>query len=265
MSEEAVFTVQNLIKTYAGQTRTIDGISFSLHPGECVGLIGESGSGKSTLARCILLMEKMDSGQMWFQGREMLKPRTTLAYRTLEGQVQAVFQNPASSLNPRLRIIDSVMEPLDTLKNRTPVIVQDCRQDRLKCAERLLDLVELPAHLLHQYPHELSGGQKQRVAIARAISSDPSLIIMDEPTSSLDMITQAQIIEMLMILQKNIGFACLFISHDLATIQRISDRIMVIQEGRMIDHFAKEDLFSSERHAYTQQLVHKYSKRGRKL
>ncbi|WP_339308051.1 dipeptide/oligopeptide/nickel ABC transporter ATP-binding protein [Paenibacillus sp. FSL R5-0519] len=261
MSEEAVFTVQNLIKTYAGQTRAIDGISFSLHPGECVGLIGESGSGKSTLARCILLMEKMDSGQMWFQGREMLKPRTASAYRALEGQVQAVFQNPTSSLNPRLRIIDSVMEPLDILKNRTPVMVQDCRQNRLKCAKRLLNMVELPERLLHQYPHELSGGQKQRVAIARAISSEPSLIIMDEPTSSLDMITQAQIIEMLMTLQKNIGFACLFISHDLATIQRISDRIMVIQQGRIIDHFAKEALFTFERHEYTQQLVHKYAKR----
>lgn len=261
MSEEAVFTVQNLIKTYAGQTRAIDGISFSLHPGECVGLIGESGSGKSTLARCILLMEKMDSGQMWFLGKELVQTRFGSACRVFQGQVQAVFQNPASSLNPRLRIIDSVMEPLDNLKNRTPVIVQDCRKNRLKCAERLLDMVELPSDLLNQYPHELSGGQKQRVAIARAISSEPSLIIMDEPTSSLDMITQAQIIEMLMKLQKNIGFACLFISHDLATIQRMSDQIMVIQQGRVIDHFAKEALFSSERHAYTQSLVHKYAKR----
>ncbi|SEK58541.1 ABC transporter ATP-binding protein [Paenibacillus sp. OK003] len=258
MSEEAVLTVQNLIKNYPGHTKAIDGISFSIRSGECVGLIGESGSGKSTLARCILMMEKMESGQIWFQGREMLQPRTASAYRALQGQVQAVFQNPASSLNPRLRIIDSLMEPLDTLKHRTPVIVQDCRQDRLKCAKRLLNMVELPEHLLHQYPHELSGGQKQRVAIARAISSEPSLIIMDEPTSSLDMITQAQIIEMLMTLQKNIGFACLFISHDLATIQRISDRIMVIQQGRIIDHFAKEALYTFERHAYTQQLVHKY-------
>ena len=191
-------------------------------------------------------------------GKRDVATTAASAYRALQGQVQAVFQNPASSLNPRLRIIDSLMEPLDTLKHRTPVIVQDCRQDRLKCAKRLLNMVELPEHLLHQYPHELSGGQKQRVAIARAISSEPSLIIMDEPTSSLDMITQAQIIEMLMTLQKNIGFACLFISHDLATIQRISDRIMVIQQGRIIDHFAKEALYTFERHAYTQQLVHKY-------
>jgi len=260
MSEETVLTVENLIKTYPGQIKAIDGVSFSLQPGACVGLIGESGSGKSTLARCILMMEKLNSGQMWFQGRELLQPRFGSAYRVFEGQVQAVFQNPASSLNPRLRIIDSVMEPLDNLKNRIPVIVQDCRQNRLKCAGRLLDMVELPSVLLNQYPHELSGGQKQRVAIARAISSEPSLIIMDEPTSSLDMITQAQIIEMLMKLQKDIGFTCLFISHDLATIQRISDRILVMKQGRMIDHFAKQDLFSSERHAYTQQLVHRYAK-----
>ena len=260
ISKETVLSIQNLVKTYSGDTRAIDGISFNLHPGECVGLIGESGSGKSTLARCILMMEKIDSGQMWFQGRKMLQPRTASAYRALGGQVQAVFQNPSSSLNPRLQIIDSLMEPLDTLKHRIPLIVQDCWQSRLKCAERLLDLVELPVPLLYKYPHELSGGQKQRVAIARAISSEPSLIVMDEPTSSLDMITQALIMEMLIKLQKDIRFACLFISHDLAIIQRISDQIIVLQHGKIRDHFAKEDLFSSERHAYTQQFVHKYAK-----
>ncbi|WP_440108751.1 ABC transporter ATP-binding protein [Paenibacillus sp. QZ-Y1] len=258
MKQEAVLAVQKLNKTYPGNISAMNGISFNILPGECLGLIGESGSGKSTLARCILLMEKMDSGQMWFQGREMLKPRTDSAYRAIQGQVQAVFQNPASSLNSRLRIIDSVMEPLDTFKNRTPAILKEYRQDRLKCAERLLDMVDLPGHILHQYPHELSGGQKQRVAIARAVSSEPALIIMDEPTSSLDMITQAQMIDMLMTLQKNIGFACLFISHDLATVQRISHRIIVLHQGRIIDHFAKEELFSSERLVYTQQYIQKF-------
>ncbi|WP_434750986.1 ABC transporter ATP-binding protein [Paenibacillus amylolyticus] len=259
MSEDALLTVDNLVKTYSGHTRAIDGVSFSLHAGECVGLIGESGSGKSTLARCLLWMEKIDSGRIWFQGREIIQSRTAFAYRALEGRVQAVFQNPASSLNPRLRVIDSLMEPLDNLNNRIPNIVAECRHNRQKCAARLLEMVELPIHLLQQYPHQLSGGQKQRVAIARAISSEPSLIIMDEPTSSLDMITQAQIMDMLIRLQQRIGFACLFISHDLGTIQRISDHIMVIQQGQIIDHFAKESLFSSERHSYTQQLVHKFA------
>lgn len=119
-------------------------------------------------------------------------------------------------------------------------------------------MVELPVQITDRYPHQLSGGQKQRVAIARAISSEPSLIVMDEPTSSLDMITQAHIVDMLSNLQKSIGFSCLFISHDLGTIQHVSDTIMVIQQGRIIDNFARGELFSSQRHAYTQSLVHRY-------
>ncbi|WP_341277924.1 ABC transporter ATP-binding protein [Paenibacillus sp. FSL H8-0537] len=228
----AMLAAQNLVKTYPKGIKALDQVSFTLKAGECLGLVGESGSGKSTMARCLMLMEPLDEGELLFQ-QMPLHNRKAAARSFINGRIQTVFQNPAASLNPRLTIVDSLMEPLDVFKDKTPAFLGDSRYKRDEAAALLLDMVGLPASVMRQYPHELSGGQKQRVCIARAISIAPDFIILDEPTASLDMIIQAQILKLLQRLQQQLGFTCLFISHDLAAVQFMCSRIMVLERGNI--------------------------------
>ncbi|MDA1474966.1 ABC transporter ATP-binding protein [Bacillus changyiensis] len=249
--KETILMVNNLTKHYACGHKAVDNVSFSIRKGECLGVSGESGSGKSTLARCLLLLETIDQGEIQLHHQQINRLNNQEA-RLHWRKLQAVFQNPAAALNPKLKIIDSLMEPLDFSKKAG----QDDGQNRIRMAERLLVMVGLSSHLLDRYPHELSGGQQQRVLIARAISTKPAVIIFDEPTASLDVISQANILNLLKDLQDNLGMSYLFISHDLAAVHFLSHRIMVMKDGRIADHFEKEELFSEKRQPYTKKLLH---------
>jgi peptide/nickel transport system ATP-binding protein len=250
MLKQPILQAVNVTKQYSCGHKAVDEVSLTIQQGECVGLVGESGSGKSTLARCLLMLEAMDEGEIRLNGK-MLHQRS----KSERKSVQVVFQNPAASLNPRLKIIHSLMEPLDVQKSAVPAFLKEVRHDRRKAAEKLMEMVGLDSHLLDVYPHHLSGGQKQRVSIARAISTEPSLLILDEPTASLDVSIQAKILNLLKDLQEELGLSYLFISHDLAAVSFMSDRIMVMQQGRMIDECWKQDLFSDDRHPYTKELI----------
>ncbi|WP_111644314.1 ABC transporter ATP-binding protein [Paranoxybacillus vitaminiphilus] len=249
-----VLTARNIKKTYSSGYRAVNGVSISIKKGECVGLIGESGSGKSTLARCLLMLEKLEEGEIFLYDKplHLMKKREI---RKVRHHMQAVFQNPSAAINPKLKIMDSLMEVLDTHPEITPVYIQDVREDRERCAARLMEMVGLPKRYLYCYPHELSGGQKQRVSIARAISIEPSIIILDEPTASLDVCTQQQILNLLKELQKQLNLSYLFISHDLSTVYFLSERIFVMKEGVFLDSFYKDELFSLQRHPYTKKLI----------
>jgi peptide/nickel transport system ATP-binding protein len=249
-----VLMARNIKKTYSSGHRALDGVSISIKKGECVGLAGESGSGKSTLARCLLMLEKLDEGEIFLHDKP-LHLMTKREIRKIRHGMQAVFQNPSAAINPKLKIIDSLMEALDTYPDIIPVYLQDVRDHRELCAKRLLDMVGLASRYLYCYPHELSGGQKQRVAIARAISIQPSFIIFDEPTASLDVYTQGQILTLLQELQEQLELSYLFISHDLPAVCFLSERIFVMKEGVFVDSFQKDELFSQHRHPYTKKLI----------
>lgn len=252
--EKEIVIAENLSKQYLSGQKAVDHVSLVIHKGECLGVVGESGSGKSTLARCLLQLEKIDEGEVWLNGKP-LHQATKKNLHIMRQEVQAVFQNPTASLNPKLKIIDSLMEPLDFQKNVQPAFLKEFRHNRKKAAEYLLQMVNLPVKYLSAYPHELSGGQKQRIIIARAISTQPSLIILDEPTASLDVSIQAKILNLLKDLQEELGLSYLFISHDLAAVNFMSDRIMVMKNGQVVDECNKHDLFSKDRHMYTQRLL----------
>ncbi len=253
-AEQEVLWARDMTKRYSCGHKAVDHVSLDIQKGECLGLVGESGSGKSTLARCLLMLEKIDEGEIRLNGKA-LHQLSKSERRSMRKDIQAVFQNPTASLNPRLKILDSLMEPLDVQKEVNPSFLKEVRHDRRKSAEHLLAMVGLEPHYLHSYPHELSGGQKQRVIIARAISIEPSLIILDEPTASLDVSIQAKILNLLKDLQEELGLSYLFISHDLAAVKFMSQRIMVMQRGQVVDNFHSEQLFSENRHSYTKELI----------
>ncbi|OLS37866.1 ABC transporter ATP-binding protein [Bacillus sp. MRMR6] len=255
MVTQEILVVKNLSKQFSCGHKAVDQVSFELKGKECLGIVGESGSGKSTLAKCILGLEKVDQGEIWLKGKSLHKTKKE-ELRSIRSELQVVFQNPAAALNPKLKIIDSLMEPLDFQPNIEPSFLKGIRHQREKTAEYLFELVNLPAKYLYYYPHELSGGQKQRVTISRAISIQPSLIILDEPTASLDVTIQAKILNLLKDLQQNLGISYLFISHDLAAVHYMSDRIMVMKQGQVVDECDKHDLYSDDRHPYSKELLH---------
>lgn len=251
---EEILVVKDIIKKYSNGHLAVKGASFSMKKGECLGLVGESGSGKSTLARCILMLEKIDKGEIWLNG-EPLHSMKKSNLRKKQRSMQAIFQNPASALNSRLKIIDSLMEPLDYQPWVEPSFLNEVRGNRRKSAEALLDMVEIPSRYLDLYPHELSGGQKQRIIIARAISVQPLFIVLDEPTASLDVSIQAKVLNLLKDLQEDLGLSYFFISHDLSAVNFMCERMMVMKSGTIVDNFKRDDLFSKERDTYTKQLL----------
>jgi len=250
----AFFMGRNIRKVYANGFHAVNNVSFSIGKGKCLGLVGESGCGKSTLAKCILSLEKTSGGQIWLDGIERTQVHLTKS-NDCNRDMQIVFQNPTTALNQKLKILDSLLEPLDYQPNIVPDFLKDIREDRRAIGKRLLEMMDLPERYLDMYPFEMSGGQKQRVTIARAISVNPHLIILDEPTSGLDVSVQAKVLNLLKELQKQFHLTYLFISHDLSAVNFMSDKVMVMYKGAMVDVFNKESIFDGNRHSYTRKLL----------
>jgi oligopeptide transport system ATP-binding protein len=225
----------------------LEGIDFALETGQVLGVVGESGSGKTTLARALAGLRPIGSGSIQVMGED-LSP-SGLIPRHLRHQVQMVFQNPVASLDPRMTVLQSLEEPL---KVHQPEMPGDQRRTR---AGQVLDMVGLPATTLSGYPHQFSGGQCQRIAIARSLMVQPSLLICDEVVSALDVSVQAQVLNLLMSLQRELGLAMVFISHDLAVVRHISDRILVIYRGRLLERGPAGALCVHPAHPYTRDLL----------
>lgn len=241
------FRVTDALGRQSGRLVAVNDISFSLKKGEVLGLVGESGCGKSTTGKLIMQLQKPDSGQICFEGRDL----AALSARQLRRQrkhVQMIFQDPFSSLNPRLTVGSILSEPFVIHQLAAPRQINDR-------VVALLEKVGLSAEHQHRYPHEFSGGQRQRIGIARALAVEPELIIADEPVSALDLSVQAQIINLLKKLQQDHNLSYLFIAHDLAVIEHISDRIAVMYLGRIVELAAADELYRNPRHPYTEALM----------
>jgi oligopeptide transport system ATP-binding protein len=232
----------------AGQAvHAVDGVSFTVAPGEVVGLVGESGSGKSTVGNCVLRVLDPTEGTIRLKGTDITH-LSRRALRPLRREMHMVFQDPYSSLNPRMTNGAIVGEPL-----RLHGVASGDDLER-RVAE-LFDEVGLNPDLRHRYPHELSGGQRQRIGLARALSVRPSLLVADEPVSALDVSVQAAILNLLGDLQRELGFACLFITHDLSIVEYFCDRVIVMYLGRIVETGTREQIFASPQHPYTQALL----------
>jgi oligopeptide/dipeptide ABC transporter ATP-binding protein len=248
--------VENLVKYFPVQqglfdrskvvVHAVDGVSFTLNPGETMALVGESGCGKSTLGRLLLRLLDATSGKVWFEDQDLMAmPPAQL--RAARRHMQMIFQDPYSSLNPRMTIEQTLVEPL-ALHGLA------VGRQRERAAE-LLDVVGLPAQYLSRYPHEFSGGQRQRIGIARALAVEPKLIVCDEAVSALDVSIQAQVINLLQDLQQRLNLAYVFIGHDLAVVKHIATHVAVMYLGEIVEYADKRTLFSAPRHPYTQALL----------
>jgi len=248
--------VENLVKHFrvgsqlvgsGGVVHAVDGVSFSIGEGEMLGLVGESGSGKSTVGNCVVRLLEPTSGTVRLKGRDITH-LSRRELRPLRRDMHIVFQDPYSSLNPRMTCGDVVGEPLR---------IQGLAKGRELESNvlELFDRVGLRPELRHRYPHELSGGQRQRVGLARALSVSPSLLVADEPVSALDVSVQAAILNLMRDLQARMGFSCLFITHDLATVEYLCDRVAVMYLGQIVELAATAELFASPKHPYTQALL----------
>ncbi len=226
----------------------VDGVSFAIHAGEVLGLVGESGSGKTTIGRAMAGLTRVTGGSLRVLGQEMNGVRER-SFRRIRHDLGFVFQDPASSFNPLLSIAECVAEPL-VVHGRAA----DPRSARGRVDE-LLEAVQLPRSYGDRFPHELSGGQRQRASLARALALEPSLLIADEPTSALDVSVQARVLELFAQLQADLGFACLFISHDLAVVDLLADRIAVLYRGQLVEKGTGEQVLGSPQHPYTQRLL----------
>ncbi|MCU1477020.1 MAG: transporter ATP-binding protein [Subtercola sp.] len=252
-SAAPVVTAANLRIEYPGRFGrspfvAVDGVSFEIRAGEVLGLVGESGSGKTTIGRAIGGLTKVTSGSLKVLGHEMNGVRERVFKKT-RADIGFVFQDPASSFNPLLTIAECVAEPL-IIHGRA----RDPRTAR-KRVDELLEAVQLPASFGDRYPHELSGGQRQRASLARAIALEPSLLIADEPTSALDVSVQARVLELFADLQREFGFAALFISHDLAVVDLLADRIAVLYHGELVEEGTGAEVLGAPKHRYTQRLL----------
>jgi len=250
-----LLTVENAVRDYAtarlrvfgkpGRFRAVNGVSFTLRRGESLGLVGESGCGKSTLTRAILGLEALQGGAIRLDGQEVhAGPRLDASIRR---RMQVVFQDPYGSFNPRWRVERLVAEPFHLSKERPPDI-----RDRVA---RTLEDVGLEPEAMNRYIHEFSGGQRQRIAIARALITNPDLIVLDEAVSALDVRVRAQILDLLARLQEEHGLAYLFISHDLSVVRSVTDRVMVMKSGEIVEEGPTETVFAAPSHDYTKALI----------
>jgi ABC-type glutathione transport system ATPase component len=252
----SLLKVENIAKEYAipkpgawfgsGRLRAVDGVSLELEAGKVLGIVGESGSGKSTLGKMIMALEEPSSGKVLFDGKDLLAlPAGEL--KRLRRQFQMVFQDPMASLNPRHRVGEIVGEPLMIHEGLAEA-------EALERARALLVEVGLEAGMVSRFPHEFSGGQRQRIMIARAISTKPRLLVADEPVSSLDLTVQAQILELLLRLKRSHQMAMVFISHDLRIVERLSDEVAVMKDGKVVERGSASQVCRSPKDPYTQAL-----------
>jgi len=253
---DILLEAKNLAKHYSvsqgflkpkATARALDGVSFVLHPGKTLAVVGESGCGKSTLARQITMIEAPSGGELWMHGINIAHADRAMKKR-VRPLVQMVFQNPYASLNPRKKVGAMLEEPL--------IINTDLsRRQRSEKAQAMMAKVGLRPEHYGRYPHMFSGGQRQRIAIARALMLDPKVIVADEPVSALDVSIQAQVLNLLMDLQDSSSVAYLFISHNLAVVEHIADEVLVMYLGKTVEHASKEQLFSRPLHPYTRALL----------
>ncbi len=258
-NREPILSVRDLVKHFPitrgivfkrriGTVRAVDGVSFDLHPGETLGLVGESGCGKSTTARTILRLEDPTSGVAEYQGRNIFD-MSGRELRLLRREIQVIFQDPYASLNPRMTVGDIVGEGW---RIHPGVIAKKDQRGRI---QELLELVGLNPDHINRYPHQFSGGQRQRIGIARALALEPSVIIADEPVSALDVSVQAQVVNLLEDLQRELGLAYLFIAHDLSVVRHICDRVAVMYLGKIAEIGDSTDVYDRTGHPYTTALL----------
>jgi oligopeptide transport system ATP-binding protein len=237
-----------VFKKQIGAVKAVDGVSFDLLPGETLGLVGESGCGKSTVARLLTGLEKPTAGSAFFEGQDIVTAKGK-DLRRMRRNIQMVFQDPYSSLNPRMTVGDIVGEPFAIHADVAP------RGDRRKKVRELLDLVGLNPEHINRYPHQFSGGQRQRIGVARALALNPSVIVLDEPVSALDVSVQAQVVNLLERLQGELDLAYIFIAHDLSVVRHISDRVAVMYLGKIVEEGDEEQIYGRTAHPYTQALL----------
>lgn len=231
-----------------GAVNAVNNISFKIRRGETLGLVGESGCGKTTLGRSILRLIEPTSGEVIFDGKNIID-LDNRQMREMRRKMQIIFQDPYASLNPRMTVGGILSEPMDIHK------LFCGKEERKKRLYELLDQVQLPKDALNKYPHEFSGGQRQRVCIARALAVEPEFIVCDEPVSALDVSVQAQVVNLLMDLQKDLGLTYLFIAHDLKVVEYISSRVAVMYLGNMVEVAESHELYGGARHPYTKALI----------
>ena len=259
MVDQALLRVRNLTRSFPVQggffnrivnhVRAVDGISFEIKRAQTLGLIGESGCGKTTVAKLILRLMEPDSGEVQFDGKQVLD-FDAAQLRALRGRIQMIYQDPYSSLNPRMKVKDIVAEPLKIhyMQELSAVEIQD----------RVVDLIErvgMHQNDLGKYPHMFSGGQRQRIGIARALILQPQLLVLDEPTSALDVSIQAKLLKLLLQLQREMQLTFLFISHDMRVIHLIADEVAVMYLGKIVEYGSVDEVFSNPRHPYTRALL----------
>lgn len=228
--------------------KAVDGVSFEVKRGTTVGLVGESGSGKTTIGRSIVRLTEISSGKIYYNGVELtaMSDREFFPYKK---KIQIIFQDPFHSLNPRMTLFDIIAEPLDI---HFPKLKKT--QKKYRVAE-LLEMVKLSESYIYRYPHELSGGQRQRIGIARALAVEPEFIICDEPVSALDVSIQAQIVNLLQDIQEELGLTYLLIAHDLAVVEHMSDEVLVMTNGKIVEKASAEAIYKNPKNPYTKKLL----------
>ncbi len=237
-----------VFRRHVDDIKAVDDVSFTIEPGTTVGLVGESGSGKSTIGKTILKLVAATSGQILFEGRDVL-PMDEGEFRPLRREIQMIFQDPFGSLNPRHTIFQIVGEALEI---HFPAMDRAARRERVA---ELMKQVGLKPEMMERYPHEFSGGQRQRIGIARALAVKPKFIVCDEPVSALDVSVQAQIVNLLQDLQAELGLTYLFIAHDLAVVEHVSDHVLVMYRGKIVESASADAIYADPQHDYTRKLL----------
>ena len=240
--------LKKIFRVPAGELHAVDGVDFSIRRGQTIGIVGESGCGKSTMGRMLSLLLGATSGEILFDGRDLAQKMSKSDLLSYKKRIQMIFQDPFSSLNPRMTTFDTIIEPLNIHKVGS-------HREREERVYHLMETVGLSERFVNSYPHELDGGRRQRIGIARALALDPEFIVCDEPVSALDVSIQAQILNLLKTLQLKNGYTYMFITHDLAVVKHISNEVLVMYLGQTVEKAPTKELFRNPKHPYTQALL----------